>query len=179
MSAGSGGSPKKTSLWVAEKFEKRHADVLRAIRELECSEEFSRRNFKQRDYVDPRGKTQPMVEMTRDGFWYLAMSFTGPKAADWKVDLLEARNALETGAKETVNIADQMAPIIAGFRSGLAALPDELWTPKTSRAGNEQSTGGVARPESPKTVALYCGRWGTTNAERQRPVRRVPDAAYH
>ena len=34
-----------TSLMVAEKFEKRHADVLRAIQNLECSNDFTERNF--------------------------------------------------------------------------------------------------------------------------------------
>ena len=34
-----------TSLIVAEAFEKEHKDVLRAISNLECSQEFNERNF--------------------------------------------------------------------------------------------------------------------------------------
>jgi len=57
-----------SSLEVAEKFGKDHKDVLRAIRNLDCSEDFMQRNFALHDYVDGRGNTQPMYLMTRDGF---------------------------------------------------------------------------------------------------------------
>ena len=73
-----------TSLQVAEHFGKRHPDVLRAIRKLEVSEEFSRCNFAPRDYFDERGKVQPMYDITRDGFAMLAMGFTGKEAVRWK-----------------------------------------------------------------------------------------------
>ena len=40
-----GGNMFTTSLTVAQAFEKEHKDVLRAISNLECSEEFNERNF--------------------------------------------------------------------------------------------------------------------------------------
>ena len=73
-----------TSLMVAEKFEKRHADVIRAIENLECSQVFRERNFALSSYKSQQGKELPMVEMTRDGFTFLAMGFTGSEAAKWK-----------------------------------------------------------------------------------------------
>ena len=39
------GFPMVGSRAVADRFNKQHKDVLRAIDNLECSEEFSRRNF--------------------------------------------------------------------------------------------------------------------------------------
>ena len=39
------GNPVTSSRLVAEKFDKRHSDVLRAINNLELSEDFRRRNF--------------------------------------------------------------------------------------------------------------------------------------
>lgn len=86
------GQPMTSSLIIARKFGKRHDTVLRAIRNLECPEEFSLRNFAARDYVDERGKSQPMFEITRDGFAMLAMGFTGKKATDWKIKFLNAFN---------------------------------------------------------------------------------------
>lgn len=80
----SGGQPTTNSLVIAEKFKKRHGDVIRAIRNVECSEEFSRRNFAPRDYLDERGKPQPCYTITRDGFAFLCMGFTGQEAAAWK-----------------------------------------------------------------------------------------------
>ena len=84
-----------TSLQVAEHFGKRHPDVLRAIRKLEVSEEFSRCNFAPRDYFDERGKVQPMYDISRDGFAMLAMGFTGKEAARWKEAYISTFNAME------------------------------------------------------------------------------------
>lgn len=84
-----------TSLQVADRFRKRHDTVLRAIRNLECSPDFNRRNFAAVEYIDAKGETRPMVEMTRDGFVMLAMGFTGPQAMAWKESFIEAFNRLE------------------------------------------------------------------------------------
>ena len=84
-----------TSLQVAAHFGKRHPDVLRAIRKLEVSEEFSRCNFAPRDYFDERGKVQPMYDITRDGFALLAMGFTGKEAMRWKLAYITTFNAME------------------------------------------------------------------------------------
>lgn len=81
-----------TSLIVAEEFEKRHADVLRAIAALECSAGFTERNFALSDHVDSTGRSLPMYRMTRDGFMFLAMGFTGPKAAALKERFIAAFN---------------------------------------------------------------------------------------
>lgn len=41
-----------TSLKVANYFGKRHKDVLRAIRNLKCSDDFTQRNFAPIDFID-------------------------------------------------------------------------------------------------------------------------------
>jgi len=67
-----------TSLDISNRFGKQHKDVLRAIENLDCSPEFSRRNFAPSEYTTDRGKTYPLYEITRDGFTFLCMGFTGP-----------------------------------------------------------------------------------------------------
>lgn len=84
-----------TSLIVAEAFGKNHKDVLRAVENLECSKEFNERNFAPVEYLDAKGEMRPAFEMTRDGFVFLVMGFTGKKAAAWKEKFLEAFNAME------------------------------------------------------------------------------------
>jgi Rha family phage regulatory protein len=84
-----------TSLWVAKVFGKRHGDVLRTISSLKTSEEFNRRNFASRDYIDDRGKAQPMYEITRDGMVMLVMGFTGERAMAFKERYIEAFNSME------------------------------------------------------------------------------------
>lgn len=45
------------SLTVAEVFGKRHADVIKSIETLNCSKEFTERNFSLSDYQDATGRT--------------------------------------------------------------------------------------------------------------------------
>lgn len=83
-----------SSLDVAEYFGKQHKDVLKAIQNLECSDEFSRRNFAPIFYKDSYGRKQPAYEMTKDGFAFLAMGFTGKKAAEFKERYINAFNRM-------------------------------------------------------------------------------------
>jgi len=84
-----------SSLMIAELFEKRHKNVLQAIENLECSEEFRRLNFQPSYYINMQNKKQPCVMMTRDGFAFLAMGFTGKKAAQFKEAYIKRFNEME------------------------------------------------------------------------------------
>ena len=88
-----------TSLLVADKFGKRHADVLRAVEKLECSPEFSERNFAltSAEVAQPNGgvRAVPMYRITRDGFSLLAFGFTGRAAAVWKEAFVDAFSRME------------------------------------------------------------------------------------
>lgn len=88
-----------TSLKVAEVFGKDHKNVLRDIREIECSEEFNRLNFEPINYKDARGRMQDAYSMTRDGFTMLVMGYTGEKAMKFKEDYINAFNAMESELK--------------------------------------------------------------------------------
>lgn len=84
-----------TSLAIAEHFNKSHDKVLRAIRNLDCSKEFNAANFGVVEYKDAKGEARPAYEITRDGFVFLAMGFTGRQAAVWKERYILAFNRLE------------------------------------------------------------------------------------
>jgi Rha family phage regulatory protein len=87
--------PITTSLKVAEVFEKNHKEVLRRIKTIECSEEFNQRNFAQVERTLENGATYTMYNITRDGFTFLAMGFTGKKAAQFKEAYIKAFNTME------------------------------------------------------------------------------------
>jgi Rha family phage regulatory protein len=89
------GRPTTTSLVVAQVFGKPHKDVLAKIRNLDCPPEFTKRNFSLSEFTDPTGRKLPMYRMTRDGFTFLCMGFTGKEAARWKIAYLEAFNRME------------------------------------------------------------------------------------
>lgn len=83
-----------SSLNVAEYFGKQHKNVLQAIQNIECSEEFRRLNFQPSSYVNEQNKKQPCFEITKDGFAFLAMGFTGKKAAEFKERYINAFNRM-------------------------------------------------------------------------------------
>lgn len=84
-----------TSLLVADTFNKRHADVLRAIDNMECSAEFFHSNFAFVENQLIGAVKERKCIMTRDGFSFLAMGFTGKKAAKFKEDYINAFNRLQ------------------------------------------------------------------------------------
>lgn len=95
-----------TSLDVAETFTyfdeesgkeyvREHKAILRAIRELNCSEEFRGEHYSPSTYVDSRGKSQPCIIMDRDGFTMLVMGFIDPKATKFKEAYIKQFNAME------------------------------------------------------------------------------------
>lgn len=84
-----------TSRQVAEHFGKQHKNVLRAIANLECSEDFNRLNFEPFKINDLTGESTSHYAMTRDGFTFLVMGFTGKEAARWKERYIAAFNAME------------------------------------------------------------------------------------
>ena len=95
------GHPITTSLAIAEVFGKLHKNVIRDIRNLDCPPEFNRLNFEPADYIDEKGESRSMYNITKDGMVYLVMGFTGHQAARFKVAYIEAFNALEAQARAT------------------------------------------------------------------------------
>ncbi|EAA1978835.1 TPA: Rha family transcriptional regulator [Salmonella enterica subsp. enterica serovar Java] len=73
-----------TSVAVAEYFGKRHDNVIQKIKLLDCSSEFNALNFKDVTYTDAKGEKRPAYQITKNGFVFLVMGFTGKKAAAFK-----------------------------------------------------------------------------------------------
>lgn len=76
--------PVTDSLTVAETFGKEHKHVLRDIRSLECSEEFTESNFGLSTYKDSTGRNLSKYIITEQGFAFLVMGYTGKEAARFK-----------------------------------------------------------------------------------------------
>ncbi|HBB6667655.1 TPA: Rha family transcriptional regulator [Salmonella enterica] len=73
-----------TSVAVAEYFRKMHKDVLKKIDNIDCSVEFNERNFAPVEYIDAKGEKRPAYQITKNGFVFLVMGFTGKRAAAFK-----------------------------------------------------------------------------------------------
>lgn len=101
---------------VADAFGKVHRNVLRDISNLECSDEFRALNFEQSSYRSEQGKILPCVTMTRDGFCFLAMGFTGKRAGQWKESFLGAFNAMEAA------LLEQQKGVMASLSEAIAMM---------------------------------------------------------
>jgi Rha family phage regulatory protein len=110
---------------VAEVFGKKHKNVLQAIEMLECSESFTRLNFQPSEYKDSTGRKLPMYRMTRDGWAFLVMGFTGAEAAHWKEKYIAAFNAMERHIDDgEKRIAEQLTTAIVLLQQGQGVLTD-------------------------------------------------------
>ncbi|GGJ61781.1 Rha family transcriptional regulator [Virgibacillus salexigens] len=105
------------SLTVAHVFKKRHDNVIRDIRTLECSTEFSLLNFKESNY-EVRGKEYPMFYITQDGFSFLVMGYTGKKAAEFKEKYISAFRKMEKQLKEP-RVLSEKEQLIASMKLSL------------------------------------------------------------
>ncbi|KPU43030.1 phage regulatory protein Rha [Oxobacter pfennigii] len=96
------GIPVVSSRKVAEVFEKEHKNVLRAINDKiesakddELVAQFCAANFIESGYKD-RGKRYPESLLTRDGFTFISMGFTGTKADRFKIAYINRFNEMES-----------------------------------------------------------------------------------
>ncbi|MBO5138687.1 MAG: Rha family transcriptional regulator [Bacilli bacterium] len=85
---------------IAENFGKRHTEVLRAIQnKLTDAKLRSLNYFIENEYIDNKGEVRKEYLMTRDGFSFLVMGFTGKKADRWKIKYIDAFNKMEETIK--------------------------------------------------------------------------------
>ena len=92
-----------TSLEVGEMFGKEHSKVMRDITNLYCSDDFRAANFGGSSYTSEQNKQFPMYEMTKDGFTFLVMGYTGKKAAAFKEAYIKRFNEMEAELRKKDN----------------------------------------------------------------------------
>ena len=139
------GQAVTSSLAVANFFSKRHDDVLKKIRTLECSASFTARNFSVSDYTDCTGRKLPCYQITRDGFAFLAMGFTGKRAAQFKEAYINAFNQMEKQLSNPSVLSDvaHNASVLYSYISSI----HQVWL--------QQLYPMLAKAESPLAVSLY------------------------
>ncbi|EPW1928551.1 Rha family transcriptional regulator [Escherichia coli] len=143
------GQAVTSSLAVADFFSKRHDDVLKKIRILDCSPEFCARNFAETSILvrQPNGGTRklPCYQITRDGFAFLAMGFTGKRAAQFKEAYINAFNQMEKQLSRPSTLSDA-AHNASVLYSHLSVI-HKVWL--------QQLYPMLAKAESPLAISLY------------------------
>ena len=119
---------------VAAYFRKEHKRVLQTIREMHCSADFRRHNFVPFKINDLTGETTSHVMMTKDGFSFLVMGFTGATAAVFKESYIQAFNTMEAELRagpfrdptEVLNDPAAMRGILLTYTEKVRALEGQV-----------------------------------------------------
>ena len=119
------------SLKVAEMFRKDHSKVLKAIKNLDSSSSFNEANFSLVNYKDAKGELRPSYEITRDGFMFLVMGFTGKKAAVAKEAFIKAFNIMEAELNKPsmlspLEVLAQVAQALADQQNNMSLMDNRL-----------------------------------------------------
>lgn len=126
------GHATTTSLDIARHFEKRHDDVLRAIRKLlaqlpaEHARNFAETLF---EVPGPNGavRQEPAYRITRDGFTLLGMGFTGERALAFKLAYIDAFNAMEKALQAAATPNAMIGRATGLPTKQLCILQDQSW----------------------------------------------------
>jgi len=147
---------------IAEKFGKRHDNVLAAVDALIKDAPSTLLNFKEGVYtLEKTGKQKHrFFEMTRDGFSLLVMGFTGKRALEWKLLYIEAFNKLEQN--------------LQARRKSLREEGKKARNTLTSTLARH----GVNKPDEYRRVtnSTYVGLWGK-DAAGIREAKKLPAKA--
>ncbi|WP_369570071.1 MULTISPECIES: Rha family transcriptional regulator [unclassified Salmonella] len=139
------GQAVTSSQAVADYFIKRHDNVIQKIKNLECSSKFAALNFKESEYTDATGRKLPCYNITRDGFAFLAMGFTGKRAAQFKEAYINAFNQMEKqlSTPSVLSDAAHNASVLYSYISSI----HQVWL--------QQLYPMLEKAESPLAVSLY------------------------
>lgn len=155
---------------VAEFFGKEHKVVLRAVRNLHCSKDFHQRNFVPFKVKDLTGESTSYVEMTKDGFTFLVMGFTGADAAKFKEAYIARFNAMEA----SLNARDPMVAL-----NDPATMRGLLLTYSEKMIALEGQVSELApKAEALDKIATADGSFCATDAAKNLQVRPKDLFAY-
>jgi len=144
-----------TSRSVAFYFGKRHTDVLRGIRKSIADipdESFSRRNFASANYRDEQNKPRKEYHLSKAGFMFVAMRFTGKEAAIWQQKFIEA---FEQQEAELVALRERYVAVLDKVRPHLRLTVQDF-------------EAGLSR----QATALKCGKSEAAITYRRSQARR-------
>lgn len=98
------GTAMLSSRKLAEVFDRRHDNVLNSIATCDCSQGFRLLHFKESYYKNEQNKKQPEILMDKNGFAFIAMGFSGKKAARFKEAYIDRFDEMEKALKD-LNVA--------------------------------------------------------------------------
>ncbi|MDS1004425.1 Rha family transcriptional regulator [Clostridium sporogenes] len=126
------GQPVVSSKKIAEDFGKRHNDVVRTIEEkikTLTTEKFTVTNLFIPSTFNHNGNEYKEYLLTRDGFSFLVMGFTGTKADIWKLKYIEAFNKMEEMLKSNKPLAS-LGEVVKMMKEVRLNMKEQGFTPR-------------------------------------------------
>ena len=149
-----------TSLRVAEIFSKQHKHVLEAIRNLDCSDGFRGSNFrltlKDKELHGSVARQDPFYFITRDGFIFLVMGFTGKTAAKYKEAYIYAFNEMEAKLRRQQEEERMLRRMQSSPTPTMADMP-KMVSESLAHTGGIVESYGKQRVVSSVTLARLTG----------------------
>lgn len=150
-----------TSLRVAEIFSKQHKHVLEAIRNLDCSDGFRGSNFrltlKDKELHGSVARQDPFYFITRDGFIFLVMGFTGKTAAKYKEAYIYAFNEMEAKLRRQQEEERMLRRMQSSPTPTMADMP-KMVSESLAHTGGIVESYGKQRVVSSVTLARLTGK---------------------
>lgn len=150
-----------TSLRVAEIFSKQHKHVLEAIRNLDCSDGFRGSNFrltlKDKELHGSVARQDPFYFITRDGFIFLVMGFTGKTAAKYKEAYIYAFNEMEAKLRRQQEEERMLRRMQSSPTPTMADMP-KMVSESLAHTGGIVESYGKQRVVSSVTLARLMGK---------------------
>ena len=116
-----------SSRQVAKDFGKRHSDVLEKIdKKLTNGKIRSLNYFIETTYIDEKGESRKEYLLTRDGFSFIVMGFTGEKADEWKIKYINAFNRMEEEIIKLNEVVKSLNEIIEKQQDQILELIDDF-----------------------------------------------------
>lgn len=116
------------SIMIAAVFEKRHDKILRDIRNLkkQCPINFFSLNFAESHYINKQGRKMPLYIITENGFYLLAMGYTGERAMQFKIryinEFQRMRTLLESRKKQLEIQMGQATALLESYEDKITIL---------------------------------------------------------
>ena len=168
---GENGTPMTTSYLIAETFGKAHKNVLRDIDNLGCSKEFLGLNFelslKIRELASGGQKQERYYNITKDGFAFLAMGYTGKKAAEFKEKYITAFNAMERIIQQGISLESSFVQAIQPIIQSQAQISNQMMQLCNIMM---QYMGGVVLPQSQSMVQPQSQQPSIVNPEEEPTI---------
>ena len=102
------------SLQVAQEFGRKHSNILRDIRHLDCSQEFKRLHFQLSSYRSEKRGKKPVYLMTKQGFVFFVLRFKDENDVAIREALFKKYNIriIKAQQKKHDNDSDMPSPVI-------------------------------------------------------------------